>query len=335
MAADSDRASLQAKDLGVKLFDKPPSGFRPEAATADDLKNFGVLQRPANDSSNEYRQLWQRMYSGGINPVVPQFKPRRIKTKILSPVGAPAAIQAEARALAARVAPSPVYYQNWGGMGIARGVHDAPVVQVSGTWTVPNLSVPTYVADGVKCINSVWIGIDGFSPPGTDILQAGVDLVASRQNGAISVQIDAWWEWWQGDSFYFENFPVSPGDVISCTITCAAGGSTGTVIMANAVTGNHISLLVPAPEGTKLIGNCVEWIVERQSPDVNSAYSPLSEFGSVFFDGAFAGTATPPNAQQTLLPSAGQPIVMTADDKTTILASPTLLGPNTLRIDRR
>jgi hypothetical protein len=336
MPADSSQPALRADDLGVRLFNTPPSGFRPKTATPDDLKSFGVLQRPTNDSSPEYRLLWERMYSDGFNTIVPQFKPRIAKTKILAPGSAPSAISEEPKTLSQRIAPSPIQYPNWGGIAIARGQHDAPVVQVSGTWNIPNLAVPSYVADGVKCINSIWIGIDGFSPPQSDILQAGVDLVASRQNGVVSAGIYAWWEWWKGDSFYFDNFPVSPGDVISCTITCAAGGSSGTVNMSNAISGNHISLSVPAPQGTTLIGNCAEWIIERQTPDASTAaYTELSEFGSVFFDGAFAATMTPPNAQQTLLPGSGKQIMMMADDGTTILASPTLLGPNTLRIDRR
>lgn len=208
-------------------------------------------------------------------------------------------------------------------------------MQVSATWTLPNLTVPPYVDGDVACVNSVWIGIDGFAAPNSDILQAGIDLDITRQAGKVTVSLQPWWEWWQGQSFYFENFPVSPGDVVSCSISCPAGGTNGIVTMTNAATRNHISLSVPAPAGTKLIGNCAEWIVERQTADASSsALTELSEFGSIFFDEAFAATATPPNAQQTIPAGNGTPITMTSTDYTTMLAAPRILAPNTIRIDR-
>jgi hypothetical protein len=185
------------------------------------------------------------------------------------------------------------------------------------------------------CVNSAWIGIDGFSPPNSDILQAGLDLIVTRQAGAVNVSIRPWWEWWRGQSFYFDNFIISPGDVISCSISSAVGGTQGTVTMTNSATRDHISLSVPAPPGTTLLGNCAEWIVERQTADATSnVLTELSEFGTVFFDEAFALTAIPPNPQQIEHAGSGTRITMTEDDYTTMLAGPTVIGPNTMRIDR-
>jgi len=184
----------------------------------------------------------------------------------------------------------------------------------------------------ISCINSVWVGIDGFSAPNSDILQAGVDLRVTRQSGVLNVAIEPWWEWWKGQSFYFDNFRVSPGDTISCHINCVAGGTTGTVRMANLVSGLHISLVVPAPAGTSLIGNCAEWIVERQTIDATSnVLTELSDFGSIFLDDAFASTN---DASKSLLAGKGVPITMVAADNTTMLASPTILGSTALKVDR-
>src|ERR1700731_987107 len=121
MASDSNQPTFSASDLGVRLFDTPPSSFRPQTATSNDLKNFGMLQRPTNDFSAEYRPLWDRMYSGRFNSIVPQFKRRITKTTMPPRHNAPSAVQGKAISPVQPVAPSPIQYPNWGGIAIARG----------------------------------------------------------------------------------------------------------------------------------------------------------------------------------------------------------------------
>jgi Peptidase A4 family len=319
MPANSNQFQLTASDLGLKSFDMPPNGFDPKAAPDDVLKRFGVLQRPGPDTSIQYRKFWDGLFSRDATYVAPRFKSRtsRPSLRAVSSFGA-----------------GGVRYDNWAGIGVES--NGAPIISVSGTWNVPNLDVPPGLQDGTSCINSVWIGIDGFSAPSKDILQAGIDLRVTRQAGVLNVEILPWWEWWQGDSFYFDGFPVSPGDIVSCNISGTAGGTAGTLYMANLVSGRHISLSIPAPAGTTLIGNCAEWIVERQTFDANSSIlTELSLFGSIFLDNAFATTAIPPKTdQQTISAGHGTLISMTATDNVKILASPTILGPTTFRVDR-
>jgi Peptidase A4 family len=317
MVTSSDAFPLTHAEIGIVPTEVPPRGFDPRTAPPDILGRYGILQRPSDGASSQYRKLWERMYPRGVNFVVPNFKSR-------APTN---------RALAKSIPPGRVEYNNWAGIGIH--AQDKAITKVSATWTVPNLATPRYVEDGTPCINSVWIGIDGFLPPNNDILQAGVDLVVSRQGSSLKVSIEPWWEWWKGQSFYFDKFPVSPGDVISCSIICAKGATTGSVIMTNSITRDHVSLSVPASAGTKLIGNCAEWIVERQTADANSdTLTELSEFGSIFFDNAFASTAATPKPEEIKSVGSGTLITMTANDGTTLLAGPTLVGQNTIRIDR-
>jgi len=316
----STELGLTANDLGLKAFKLPPTGFDPKTATQDVLRQLGVPSRPGADSSSEYRQLWNRMFAKTATYVAPRFTPRTPSQRAMSATPAQA--------------PSGVRSTSWAGMGIESA--GSPIVAVSCTWTVPNLSVPSAVSDNSPCINSVWIGIDGFSPPNSDILQAGVDLKVTRQAGALAVEILPWWEWWKGQSFYFNNFPVSPGDSISCTITCAKGDATGAVYMANLVNGQHIQLLVPAPAGTTLIGNCAEWIVERQTADASSdVLTELSAFGSIFIADAFTSTVMgSPTPEQIKPAGKGIPITMMSTDGTTMLASSTILGQSAFRVDR-
>jgi hypothetical protein len=320
MSANLSRFELTAADLGLNSFELPPSDFDPKTAPGDTLQRFGVLQRPTADTSIQYRKFWNRLFAREPTFVTPRFKPRISNQENLRTTSS--------------LAVGGIQYNNWAGIGIESS--GSPIISVSGTWNVPNLNVPAGLGDGISCINSVWIGIDGFSPPKSDILQAGVDLIVTRQAGVLNVEILPWWEWWKGQSFYFDSFPVSPGDIISCNISSAAGGTTGALYMANLISGAHVSLPIPAPAGTTLLGNCAEWIVERQTFDANSGtLTELSIFGSVFLDNAFATTTIPPKMdQQTRLAGNGTPISMTTTDNVTILARPTILGPTTFRIDR-
>lgn len=58
------------------LFGIPFASFDPKSAADTTLKQFGILARPADDTSAQYRQLWNRMYSRTMNFMVPQLKPR-------------------------------------------------------------------------------------------------------------------------------------------------------------------------------------------------------------------------------------------------------------------
>jgi len=318
MPASLDEIGLTCQDLGLQSFDAPPVDFDPRSAPEEILKRFGVPARPTPETSIQYRHLWDRMFSDTVSFVSPRFKPRAVSRRVIRP--------------ALKIIP-PVF-NNW--VGLAIESEREPIQAVYGMWTVPNLRAPPYVKDTVPCINSVWIGIDGFSPSENDILQAGVDLRVMRQGGRSIVEILPWWEWWRGESWYFNNFSVSPGDSIACCITCLRGGATGTVNMANLVTGDHIRLLAKAPSRTTLIGNCAEWIVERQTFNVDTdVLTELSHFGCVFLDQAFAATTiSPPTNKETKPAGDGKQIMMTAIDKTTILADITILGPNAFRINR-
>lgn len=315
-------AGLLANEISVDAFPTPPTGFEPRGASNLDLKRFGIPLRPATTDSPEYRLHWQRMFSRPAKFMVPRFKPRASR-RVSAAVRKPAAVGVA----------HDIQYTTWAGYAIESA--QTPLIAVAGTWTIPNLDVPPNLQGDVKCVSSAWIGIDGYGGLSPDILQAGVDFTASRQSGVLQVTASAWWEWYSGDSYYFD-FPVAPGDAISCNITSTAGGTTGIVYMANLVNGRHITMQIPAPQDVRLAGNCAEWIVERLTETATSEVpTPLPDFGTVFFDNAFAATVpTAPTPQQTRLACDGTPITMIETDSTTLLTRSTPLGPATFRIDR-
>jgi hypothetical protein len=68
--------------------------------------------------------------------------------------------------------------------------------------------------------------------------------------------------------------------MITMVLTYTAPSS-GTVYWTNVTTGATTNATLTAPSGTKLVGNCAEWIVE--APTVSGSQSALADYGEVFF----------------------------------------------------
>ena len=158
---------------------------------------------------------------------------------------------------------------------------------IEGDWVVPAIAAPTqnqwyYAAS--------WIGIDGDGS--ASVFQAGVESEVHTSGSSTSISYYPWWEWYPGPSIAITSFPITPGDMIIMLLCSAsgAGSTTGTVYWTNATTGATTNVTLTAPAGTKLIGNCAEWIVE--APTVNGGQSALADYGEVFFSVCEAVTTT-------------------------------------------
>lgn len=295
----------------ARLFQAPPLGFDPKTAANEELQRYGALARPSAESSPQYRRLWNRTYSAKLDFVKPTFRARNSYRRM----------PAQRRQT----------FDNWAGLAVQTA--GSPLICVAGTWTIPNPRVPDEAVGGDSNYNSAWIGIDGYFPS-TDILQAGVDF--NFKTGSSEITIAPWWEWWPGPSVYIDSLQVSPGDTFSCVITGTVGGVDALVQMTNLSSNRHATFLATAPANTKLVGDCAEWIVERQyrSSAPDSIISDLSQFGSIFFDNAFASTSRPESHGPVADAGSGTPISMTASDNVQLIAAPTLLRPTSFRVDR-
>jgi hypothetical protein len=316
LAMSGGMASSQASAAAqTRTFEAPPKGFDPRSAAEEQLKRYGLLARPTASSSQQYRQLWNRSLSRNLNVVVPKFRARRPSRRML--------LNTERRETT----------NNWAGVAVRAG--SAPLISIADTWTVPYPHTPDASTGKAKHYNSAWVGIDGYLPP-ERILQAGVDF--NFTVGSSTVEVAPWWEWWPGDSEYFDNFQAAPGDIISCVISGAVGSAEAVVRMANLGSNRFVSFLARAPAGTTLTGNCAEWIVERQtqSANGNAPLSDLAQFGTIFFDSCFASSGSI-EAHDAVIVDAGSgtPISMTADSSSQLLAVPSILGSTTFKVDRQ
>jgi hypothetical protein len=162
---------------------------------------------------------------------------------------------------------------NWSGFVEATNLSSPQlnsVSAVSGMWIVPTLK-PT--PDNTYC--SIWVGIDGYGSPSVEQIGTEHDW----NNGAQ--QNYAWFEMYPGPSFLISGFPLTPGDVISGSVTYI-GNSIFVLNLLNNTQRVTYTVPIQYTQSSTAQRKSAEWIVE--APYLNGIL-PLSDFGTAYFWG--------------------------------------------------
>jgi hypothetical protein len=186
---------------------------------------------------------------------------------------------------------------NWGGYALTGG----PFTQISGTWTVP-AAVPG-PSNPLDSWSSTWIGIGGAGE--TTLIQLGTEQNFQNISPPIRNyplrEYYAWTELLPGFPVQLppQQFPVSPGDVITASINCIASctpGMTQTwhMTMSNLIKGwNWVSGNVYYASSMA----SAEWIMETPCPSINGIVecgkAPAPAYGSVGFSNAVVNNVNP------------------------------------------
>jgi hypothetical protein len=260
--------------VAVRTFSPAPDGFDPLQATEKELLAYGYPSRPQEPALLE---RWERVLGGSVQLIQPTFGrlpyQRQRRRQPWRGVDAEAVHGTE-------------FTEIWSGAVVYAPEGDT-CGWVEGEWTVPNAFPPKHAASGTWYSVSTWIGLDGIH--GGDVLQAGCDSTAMTSAGKVHRQLNPWWEWYPADTVAITNLPVVPGDTLDCLICVDAGSATAaTIFMLNVTSGVAASFRATAPEGTALVGDCAEWVVERLK--INSSTPQLARYGDVYFAAASAGT---------------------------------------------
>lgn len=173
---------------------------------------------------------------------------------------------------------------DWAGYSAATDLL-VPLPQVSGisgSWTIP-----TITPSSSSLFSAAWIGIGGQGEP--TLIQVG----SQHDSGGGHAGYSLWYEMLPADSVNIATVQVSPGDVISASITLTNSGKQEWFVqITDVTTGQGFSqyFLYNSSQLT------AEWIVER--PIVNNQLSNLANFGTITFNnisaqiGGAAGTLT-------------------------------------------
>jgi peptidoglycan hydrolase-like protein with peptidoglycan-binding domain len=294
----------------VRTF-RPPPGFDPLTADDTQLQRFGFPPRPAEGVHlQRYQHVINRL-QGKLNYIVPTLRlntdrhhgPRQ------RPQGAAAATETS---------------NNWSG-----GVVFAPAGQsfswIQGDWVIPNVDAPT---ENQWYYSANWIGIDGDGSG--DVCQAGIECEAYRSGTSVTRNIYPWWEWFPQSEVQITNFPVNAGDMVTALL-CAgpgAGATNATIYLTNRTTGDTTSVGFTAPQGTALVGNCAEWVVE--APTVSGQQSAMADYGEVFFSVCEAFLGTIASGGTTVDGGTGDNINMT-DSQGAVVSDGNVISPKVIQ----
>lgn len=137
------------------------------------------------------------------------------------------------------------------------------VSSITGTWTVPEIAYSEN-----NTYSSVWVGVGGYGEK--TLIQAGTEQHC--ENGRISYF--AWYELLPATITTVNTLEISPGDVVTTSITLAdEKRGSWLITIVDETEGRSFHITVDYPQSTR---KTAEWIVER--PTVNGQVSTLANF---------------------------------------------------------
>jgi len=152
---------------------------------------------------------------------------------------------------------------NWGGYVVVGT--SGSVSAVTGSWVQPAVTCTkkaTYVG--------LWDGIDGFN---TKTVEQGGTLAYCAKGHA---HYSAWYEFFPAPSVTIPSLTVTPGSLVSVTVTYNATASTFAIaVQVGNATVTHIGTESGA---TRSSAECID-----ERPSVNRQLSSLADFGTVYF----------------------------------------------------
>ena len=303
--------------IKVTTFEQPPVGFNPMTAQPSELTRYGF---PPVVADEHHRQRYQKVVdklAGKFHYVQPTFEVREDRFH-----GPNKAVKAGGNGAGNRTGAVQAGTEtdtNWAG-----GVVFAPAGDsfkwLEGDWVVPNVGAPT---QNQWYYSASWIGIDGDGSG--DVCQAGVECEVYQSGSTVTRNIYPWWEWYPNPEVKITNFACVPGDLLTMVLCTSqgAGSTSATVYLTNRTSGATTSFSFTAPAGTKLVGNCAEWIVV--APTVGGGQSAIADYGEVFFSVCEAVTAK----GTTINGGTGDNINMTAGGK--IVSAGNLITPTVVQ----
>jgi hypothetical protein len=252
----------------IYSFPKPPDGFRPIAASDEDLAKYGLPPRPNAAGRNRISYAaWSRAMAAAKAAVTPQVM---------------ATGRQHIRALKANAAQTThragtMLTKNWAGQAILSNPGSfggGSYAEVLGQWQLPVVQQAIGTCGGTD-VSSMWVGIDGANTS-KDVLQAGTEADVSCSGGVYQPSYYAWFEWYPNYEYEITNFPVAPGESVFVVVQ-ATSATTANATFVDLQSNQYTVVGFSAPAGTMLVGDSAEWIVER--PNVNNVIGQLADYG--------------------------------------------------------
>jgi hypothetical protein len=289
----------------VRTHPLPSAGFDPRSASPEELRRYGLPQRPDASIRPELAALWDEILSHELTYITPTFQPIEALLPGIKPRGP---LRQELMTVTNDI---------WSGC-VVHAPSDQTFTWVLGQWNVPDVQPPTTTPG--KWYSFAWIGIDGIS----DVTQIGtIQYVSRAGRGHTSKKCYAVQEWWPNTWIAIDNFPVSFGDTVIGLI-CLESTTDAWANFVNVTRGVHISFDFSAPDNIASQENQIEWVMEH--PDVTGESPQLPNFGEIYFDSAMGGRGL------DFLADAGTDTVINMVENSVTVATTTVETPTLLKI---
>ncbi len=328
--ASSRLATRPTNHPQIRYFPAAPTEFRPLTATEHELARYGYPPRPDGDEYPSRFMHWHRLVSAAR--IIPELKelPRKAGRTL-------------ARAMTSNLSTTP----NWSGIvvrDLAGTPFSKPPVSAYCTFKVPTID-QVGANDVLPDLCSIWVGIDGFqtrnadnSTSGSgDVFQAGIDIIAQIVTSSsgfgtvskLSITAYAWIEWYPLGPQAL-NLPVRFGDEISVTIQYT-GGNSGRFNIVNETLNQSVGLAAPPPASNiVLIGDCLEWIVERPQNPATGKYYTLADYTGATMTNCYANVGPGSTYYDPGVAPTGDLITVEMTDDGGAVISRPILGPPTM-----
>ena len=200
---------------------------------------------------------------------LPPQRPRASRAAVAAPIrriGSPSPLPRRPTALPG----SSVSSSNWAGYDATGGGFSS----VTASWTQPAV-LPDASQDSVA---SFWVGLDGDGSPTVE------QIGTQAENSFGSVSYIAWYEMYPASEVPIPSMIISPGDVMTGTVTSTGGGSF-TLALFDATTGSSFTKTSSSASAQRYSAEVV-----AEAPSSGSTVLPLANFGTAHFtDCAFNG----------------------------------------------
>src|ERR1700677_4759964 len=148
---------------------------------------------------------------------------------------------------------------NWSGYAVT----GSSFTVAKGSWIVPSVNC----SQTPNSYSAFWVGIDGYNS--SSVEQTGT---ISQCSGS-SAEYYAWYEFYPNPSYKITSVPVSPGNVISASVTYN-GSSSFTTKITNETTGRSYSKTSTVRGAAR---SSAEWIAEAPCCTNSGGILPLSD----------------------------------------------------------
>ncbi len=260
---------VTAAPAGVRFVTPPPPGFDALTASPSIKHIYSVAPEPPASAPARLRSHWRQAVSAAAaspSSSIPVLTQTTITHRPAQKIGPLAPVQGTSNSVAAQS-------WNWSGNSIVDPTNPFQGEVVVGEFVVPTARQAFGTCIGGWAYSSLWPGIDGNGS--NDVLQGGVEADAYCNGNTTASYYSAWVEWYPYAETRVSAPAMHPGDLVYVEVW-SSSPTFGYVMFFNVSTQQSVTYGLTAPSGTSLVGNSVEWVVER--PGVNGGLATLTNY---------------------------------------------------------